>query len=139
MGGVGTGAVVARTQKRWGPRVWGQKGEGPEGWGAHNLALFFSLRPKISHFSLSRKFRSFFPLWGSSRGILVFEAPGRSNTKFPRLRWGAHRPCPRKNPQLDHREGHQWDRLRIFHERGQTFDDIDLEEFLHRFQVAQFV
>ena len=71
-----------------GPRGWGPEGWGPEGWGperwrarrvggpkggkAQNFALFFFPCP-------AAKFVLFFPLWGSSRGILVvFEAPGRS-------------------------------------------------------------
>ena len=56
----------------WGPEGWGPEGWGPEGWGARNFALFFPFP--------TTKFGLFFPLWGSSRGILVvFEAPGRSN------------------------------------------------------------
>ena len=36
--------------------------------------------PKFHVFPVPAKFVLFFPLWGSSRGILVvFEAPGRSN------------------------------------------------------------
>ena len=54
------------------PKGGAPKGGGPNGGG-----------PKISRFffpSPAGKFALFFPLWGSSRGILVvFEAPGRSN------------------------------------------------------------
>ena len=58
--------------QKWGPERWGPEGWGPEGWGAQNFALFFP--------SPAAKFVLFFPLWGSSRGILVvFEAPGHSN------------------------------------------------------------
>ena len=65
--------------KGWGFEGWGPnpekvgpEGWGPEGWGAQNFALFFP--------SPAAKFVLFFPLWRSSRGILVvFEAPGRSN------------------------------------------------------------
>ena len=58
----------------WGPEGWGPEGWGPGGWGAQNFALFFP--------SPAAKFVLFFPLWGSSRGILVvFEAPGRSNVR----------------------------------------------------------
>ena len=69
--GWGPEGVGAQTQKKWGPEGWGPEGwspEGwsperwsPEGWGAQNFALF----------SLSRQKIRSFPLWGSSRGILV--------------------------------------------------------------------
>ena len=50
-----------------------RKGWGPEGVGGPN-ALFFHLPPQ--------NFVLFFPLWGSSRGILVvFEVPGPSNVR----------------------------------------------------------
>ena len=70
---VGARRVGAQTQKKWeGPKGGSPKGGGPKGG-----------RPKISRFffpSPATKFVLFFPLWGSSRGILVvFEAPGRSN------------------------------------------------------------
>ena len=54
-------------------RVGGPEEWGPEGWeGPKIFALFF--------FSLSRPiFALFVFLWVSSRGILVFEAPGESN------------------------------------------------------------
>ena len=57
-----------RNQKKWGPEgVGARRGEGPE------ISRFFFLSP-------AGKFVLFFPLWGSSRGILVvFEASGRSN------------------------------------------------------------
>ena len=42
----------------------------PAWWRAQNLALFFTLPLPLSFF---------FSLWESSRGILVFEAPGPSN------------------------------------------------------------
>ena len=58
--------------KGGGPESGALKGGGEEGWGAQNFALFFPCP--------AAKFVLFFPLWGSSRGILVvFEALGRSN------------------------------------------------------------
>ena len=79
---VGVRRVGSPTQKKWspegwgpegwGPEGWGPKMWGPEGWGAQNFALFFPCP--------TAKFVLFFPLWRSSRGILVvFEAPGLSN------------------------------------------------------------
>ena len=64
---------AGRVEKGWGPKgTQIQKKRWFEGWG-----------PKFSRFFFpapAAKFVLFFPLWGSSRGILVvFEAPGRSN------------------------------------------------------------
>ena len=54
------------------PRRVGPRRVGGRRVGSRNFALFFP--------SPAAKFVLFFPLWGSSRGILVvFEAPGRSN------------------------------------------------------------
>ena len=54
--------------------VGGEKGGGPKGEGGPKFRAFFP--------SPAAKFVLFFPLWGSSRGILVvFEAPGRSNVR----------------------------------------------------------
>ena len=61
----------------WGFEGWGAEGWGPEGvgWGAQNFALFFS--------SPAGKFVLFFPLWVSSRGILVvFDALGPEMCTF---------------------------------------------------------
>ena len=65
--------VVARRvgAKGLGPEGWAAQVCGPEGWGAKFRVFFPSPAPI---------FILFFPLCGSSRGILVvFEAPGRSN------------------------------------------------------------
>ena len=61
----------------WSPEGWSPEGWGPEGWGPEGWL------PKISRFFFSlsrRKFHSSFS-GGSSRGILVFEAPAHG----PRL------------------------------------------------------
>ena len=70
-GGPKVGPRSVEASKGGGPEGWGRKpgkSEGLEGWGAQHFALF----------SFSRhNFLSFFPLLGSSRGILVvFVAPG---------------------------------------------------------------
>ena len=78
------GAPKGGAPKGGAPKGGGPKGGGPNPEkveprrveprrvGAQNFALFFP--------SPATKFVLFFPLWGSSRGILVvFEAPGRSN------------------------------------------------------------
>ena len=67
---------------KWGPEEWGPEGWGPEGWGPEGWGPRKVGGPKFRAFfpSPAAKFVLFFPLWGSSRGILVvFEAPGRSN------------------------------------------------------------
>ena len=88
---VGPRRVGAQTQKKWGPEGWGPEGWGPKPRksggpkggapkggaprrvGGPKLCVFFFPSP-------ATKFVLFFPLWGSSRGILVvFEAPGSSN------------------------------------------------------------
>ena len=51
---------------------WGFEGWGPEGWGGPKFRAFLPC--------LAAKFVLFFPLWGSSSGILVvFEESGPSN------------------------------------------------------------
>ena len=78
-------------QTQWGPKpsggpnpVGGPKGGGPnpEKVGARRVGARRVGSPKFRAFfpSPATKFVLFFPLWGSSRGILVvFEVPGRSN------------------------------------------------------------
>ena len=91
---MGVRRVGGPTQKKWGPEGWGfegwgaqpRKSGGPKGGGPKcggpNCGGPKGGEPKISRFFScpAAKFVLFFPLWGSSRGILVvFEAPGRSN------------------------------------------------------------
>ena len=81
---VGPRRVGAQTQKKWGPEGWGPEGWGPEGWEPEGWAPEGG-GPKISSFfpSPATKFVLFFPLWASSRGILVvFEAPGPELCEF---------------------------------------------------------
>ena len=72
--GEGAEGVETQTQKKGGgPELWRpRRVGGPKGGGVQNFAFFFP--------SPAGKFVLFFPLWGSSHGILVvFEAPERSN------------------------------------------------------------
>ena len=86
---MGARRVGAQTQKKWGPKGGGPKGGAQKGGaqkgGAPKSGAPKGGGPKISRFffpSPATKFVLFFPLWGSSRGILVvFEAPGRSNVR----------------------------------------------------------
>ena len=72
-------------------RKGGVGGGGPKGW-AQNFALLFP--------SPAVKFVLFFPLWGSSRGILVvFEAPGRSVCTFGVLWLSCEAPLAPKPPE----------------------------------------
>ena len=65
------GAPKGGGPEGWGPEGWGPEGWGPEGWGPEGWRFFFpSPATVFILFSLS---------FGPSRGILVFEAPGRSN------------------------------------------------------------
>ena len=69
--GEGSNVGLGSNLRKLGRKKWWVEGWGPKG-----------ARPKISRFfpSPATKFVLFFPLWGSSRGILVvFEAPGASN------------------------------------------------------------
>ena len=69
-GGPKGGGPKGGGPKGGGPKGGGPKGGGPKGGGPEISRFFFPSPPQ----------NSFFPLWGSSRGILVvFEAPGRSN------------------------------------------------------------
>ena len=60
--------------EKWALKGGGSNGGGPEGVGGPKFRAFFPCP--------AAKFVLFFPLWGSSRGILVvFEAPGGSNVR----------------------------------------------------------
>ena len=66
---VGSNPEKVGPRRVGGPKGGGPKGGGPKGGEAQNFVLFFPCP--------AAKFVLFFPLWGSSRGILVvFEAPG---------------------------------------------------------------
>ena len=65
--------MQARGQTQWGPEGWRALRVGPKG-GAPKGGAPTGGGPKISRFffpSPATKFVRFFPLWGSSRGILV--------------------------------------------------------------------
>ena len=90
-GGPKGGGPKGGGPKGGGPKGGGPKGGGLKGWEAQNFALFF-------HFPAG-KFALFFPLWVSSRGILVvFEASGRSNVhvRAPAARWQSQQTQPQQ-------------------------------------------
>ena len=74
------GGPKGGAQRGWGPKGGGPQGGGPKGGEARRVGGPNG-GPKISRFFFpcpAAKFVLFFPLWGSSRGILVVcEAPGR--------------------------------------------------------------
>ena len=99
-GGGSSNGVGRKGGEGWGPQGWGPKGGGSKG-GSPKFRAFFS----FSHLHFHSFFLSlvFFPLWGSSRGILVvFWSVGTSHVLVFAFRLSCGSPRKtREDPQRE--------------------------------------